>query len=258
MEQMDKQPLVSVIMPVYNGGRFIEAAIRSVMAQTMEDWELLVLDDGSTDDSQAIAQSLAQEDDRIHFLPNAQNMGVSKTRNRGLTFSRGRYAALLDCDDLWLPQKLEQQLALMERTGAEICYCSYGIMDYRGEPSRQDYIVPETADYRTLLGENVIGCSTVVLDQQKLGDRRFRTDFYHEDYVLWLTLLRDGFRAVGCTQVLARWRLVEHSRSFDKRNAAKSRWNIYRKCMGLSVWQSLTAFTSYAVAGLRKYSAKRH
>lgn len=256
MDKLNKLPLVSVVMPAYNGARFIEAAIRSVMAQTMPEWELLVLDDGSADNTCAIAEGLAAEDARIRLLPNEENMGVARTRNRGISLCRGRYVAFLDCDDCWLPHKLELQLERMRQTGAGLCYCSYGIMDQHGERSRRDYLVPETVDLKGLLRENVIGCSTVVLDLERLGDVRFRTDFYHEDYVLWLTLLQEDCLAAGCPEVLARWRLVENSRSFNKIHAAKSRWNIFRKCMGMSVGESLAAMVPYMLAGLRKYSRK--
>ena len=129
-------------------------------------------------------------------------------------------------------------------------------MDEAGNPGNKISRVPERIDLNRMLKENVIGCSTVVLDLEQLGDVRFRTDFYHEDYVLWLTLLQEGCLAAGCPEVLARWRLVENSRSFNKIHAAKSRWNIFRKCMGMSVGESLSAMVPYMLAGLRKYSRK--
>lgn len=257
MEQTkEKAPLVSVIMPAYNAGRFLEAAIRSVMDQTVADWELLVLDDGSSDDTLAIARRLAQGDSRIRVLPNERNMGVAKTRNRGFDLCRGEYVALLDSDDVWLPNKLERQLGRMAESGADICYCSYAIVDANGEKSRPDYLVPGTTDFDRLLRENVIGCSTVVLSRKVIDSHRFETDFYHEDYVLWLKLLRSGFRAAGCTEPLVRWRLIENSRSFNKRKAAGNRWRIYRNYLHLPLGKSILAFGAYGAAGLKKYLRK--
>lgn len=249
-------PLVSVIMPAYNAARFIEEAIRSVMAQTMTNWELLVIDDGSSDETARIAEALAAEDGRIRFLRNKENMGVARTRNRGFDLCRGSYVALLDSDDVWYPEKLERQLECLRREDGELCYCSYAIVDAQGCPSRRDYIVPERVDFEGLLRENVIGCSTVLMKRGLLQDRRFRTDFYHEDYVLWLTLLQAGHRAVGCTQPLVKWRLIVDSRSFDKRKAARNRWRIYRGCFELPLGKSLRAFTAYAVASMKKYGGK--
>lgn len=247
------QPKVTVIMPAYNAAQFIEDAIRSVMTQTVSDWELLVIDDGSRDDTCKIVEGLAAEDSRVKLLRNEQNMGVANTRNRGLSLCRGEFVAFLDSDDIWLPEKLENQLERLENTGASLCYTSYGIMDDAGNPSRGDYLVPEKADYRKLLKENVIGCSTVMLRRKDAQHYRFETTLHHEDYALWLRMLKDGIRAAGCTEVLVKWRLVENSRSFDKRKSAHSRWIIYRDYMKLPLHQSLWAFGHYAFASVKKY-----
>ena len=257
MEQTNKKnPLVSVIMPAYNASRFIEEAIRSVMAQTITDWELLVLDDGSGDDTLTIAQRLAREDSRIRVLPNEHNMGVAKTRNRGMDLCRGAYVAFLDSDDVWYPEKLEVQLDLMRETGTDLCYCAYAIVDAAGKKTRADYLVPPAVEIDGLLRQNVIGCSTVLLSPAIREKYRFETDFYHEDYVLWLQILQDGYKAVGCTRVLVAWRFVENSRSFNKWGAAKNRWRIYRDRMHLSFFHSVRLLVEYGLSGLRKYSKK--
>lgn len=249
-------PGVCVIMPAYNAGRFIEEAIRSVMGQTFRNWELLVIDDGSKDNTVETVQRLCREDPRITLLRNPQNMGVARTRNRGLQLCDGRYAALLDSDDVWHPEKLERQLRLAENTGAELIYSSYAIMDEQGEPARGDYLVPAKTDFSAILRENVVGCSTVLLSPEVAAKYRFETDYHHEDYVLWLQLLKDGYQAAGCTEVLTWWRYIENSRSFDKRKSAKSRWRIYREYLKLSSLQSAWAFCGYAVASLKKYGRK--
>ena len=110
--------------------------------------------------------------------------------------------ALLDSDDIWLPEKLEKQLALAEKTGAGLLYTSYGIMDVQEKAVRADYLVPETVDFKSLLGENVIGCSTVMLKGELVKKFHFERNFYHEDYALWLALLRSGVKAAGCREVL--------------------------------------------------------
>ncbi len=248
-----KKLLVSVIMPAYNAEDYIEEAIRSVMAQTVTDWELFVLDDGSTDHTCAIVEALEKEDFRVRLLRNEKNLGAANTRNRGFELSRGRYVALLDSDDAWKPEKLETQIALLEKTGADFTYCSYAIVDAKGDPAKGDYIVPVEISFESLLRENCIGCSTVLLKQEVVEKHRFTPNFFHEDYVLWLQLLQAGLRGVGCTQVLASWRYIATSRSFDKKNAAKNRWRIYRDYLKLPLWKSAWAFCGYALAGLKKY-----
>lgn len=245
--------LISVIMPAYNAAPFIEEAVRSVMTQTVSEWELLVLDDGSRDDTCTVVERLAAEDCRIRLLRNETNMGVAKTRNRGFSLCKGQYVALLDSDDVWHPQKLERQLAQLRASGADLAYCSYGIIDANGEKAKADYLVPAKTDFRKLLKENVIGCSTVMLCADIIKKYRFETNLHHEDYALWLRLTHDGFRAVGCTDVLVNWRYIQNSRSFDKRKSAHSRWVIYREYMKLPLHQSAWAFANYAVASIKKY-----
>ena len=253
VETNQKAPLVSVIMPVYNAARFLEAAVSSVLNQTMTDWELLMIDDGSKDNSCEIAEAFARKDPRIRFLKNAQNMGVSKTRNRGIDLAQGSFVAFLDSDDRWHPRKLEAQLAAMEAEKADLCYTSYAIVDEKGNPSKAPYIVPHRIDFAGLLKENAMGCSTVILRRELLGEHRFGEAYYHEDYVLWLTLLREGVRACGCTEILTDWRLIANSRSFNKFRSAAFRWKIYRGYLQLPLCKSLWAFSCYAAASLRKY-----
>ena len=246
-------PAVSVVMPAYNCERYIEEAVRSVMAQTVSDWELIVIDDGSTDSTCDVVRRLMTEEPRITLHQNPENMGVAKTRNRGLAMSRGKYVALLDSDDVWHPEKLEKQICQMECTHADLAYCSYAMIDDDGKPCKQPYIVPDKISFESLLKENVIGCSTVVLSSAVAGKYRFASDFYHEDYCLWLNILRDVYKTVGCADVLVNWRYIAGSRSFDKKNSTIKRWKIYREYLNLSAPKSMWLFLAYAVHGVKKY-----
>lgn len=255
---MEKRPLVSVVMPAYNAAAYIREAIESVLNQTVTDWELIVVDDCSKDDSLQIAQSYADKDPRITVMRNAQNAGVARTRNRAIECSQGRYIAFLDSDDAWYPEKLQRQTALLEETGADMAYCSYAIAGAESVSVRPDYIVPEQIDYKGLLRENVISCSAMLIKADIVKAIRFNTDFYHEDYVLGLEILKAGYKAVGCREVLMHWRYIENSRSFNKKKAAKNRWRIYREYLGLPLHKSLYLFGHYAAAGLRKYRKRQN
>ncbi len=246
-------PLVSVIMPAYNSERFIEAAIRSVIAQTVTDWELLVIDDGSNDSTCKIVERLAENDSRIVLIKNPENLGVAKTRNRGFDLCRGEYVALLDSDDVWYPNKLEEQLSIVSRDEADLSYCSYAIVDENGKKLKKDYKVPEKIDFDGLLKENVIGCSTVLFSRKILSKHRFETEYFHEDYVLWLDLLREGYLASGSSKTLVNWRYIKDSRSFNKRKSAGNRWRIYREHLGFPFFKSLKYFMFYAFASIKKY-----
>ncbi len=254
---VNKQLMVSVIMPVYNCSAFVEEAVRSVMAQTHENWELLAIDDGSTDNTYAVVQRLAEEDPRVQAIRNPHNMGVARTRNRGLDMAKGDYVAFLDGDDRWHPEKLRLQLQRMQQAGAALCYTSYAIVNAAGNPVRATYVVPPKVTFGSLLCENVIGCSTVMLSREAVSDHRFATDFYHEDYCLWLDIVRDGGAAVGCTAPLTDWRWIQNSRSFNKKKSANNRWRIYRGYLKLSVWHSAAVFVCYAINGIKKYYKKR-
>lgn len=246
--------LVSVIMPAYNVARFIEAAISSVLSQSLTDWELLVIDDCSTDNTYEIAAKM--EDPRIQVLRNEKNSGVARTRNRGIELAKGKYIAFLDSDDIWHPQKLERQIARLESAGADITYCSYAIIDANGKKTRADYLVSPIATYGDILKENYIQCSAMLMKAELAKKYKFRTDFYHEDYVLGLNILRDGHIAAGCPEILLSWRYLENSRSFNKKKSAKNRWKIYREYLHLPLYKAVYLFCRYAMAGFRKYFRK--
>lgn len=247
-------PLVSIIMPAYNAEESIARSIESAQAQTMGRFELIVLDDGSSDHTCEIVEQMAARDLRIRLYRSPENVGVAAIRNKGIELSSGAYIALLDSDDVWDHRKLEMQLGAMERHQAEFCYTSYALVDNQMERIRGDYVVPESVSYSELLKENFVGCSTVLSKAELLKNRGFRTDFYHEDYVLWLELLKDGCTMVGCPEVLTFWRYQRGSRSYGKMKSLTNRWDIYRNAMHLPLWKSLYYLSCYAVAGLKKYN----
>lgn len=249
-------PLVSVIIPAYNAAPFLRETVESVLSQTVQDWEMFVIDDCSADDTFQIAQQLAAGDPRIHAIQNDENMGVAKTRNRAIDLAKGQYIAFLDSDDVWHPEKLERQLAKMQATDAGVGYCSYGIIGVTGEKVRADYLVPETACINDILKENYIQCSAMLIRKDIVKKFMFNTEFFHEDYILGLDMLRAGEKAVGCREILLYWRYLENSRSFNKKKSAANRWRIYRNYLHLPVYKSAYLFVNYAAAGLRKYLRK--
>ena len=247
---LEKRPLVSVVMPAYNSEKYIEAAIASVQAQTMCDWELIVVDDASTDGTAELVSAFSRQDERILLLKNQRNLGAARSRNRAFRHCRGRYIALLDSDDRWHPEKLSRQLELARRRDADVIYTSYRVQN--GAASA-DYIVPERTDFKAMLRENVIGCSTVLLKAELLEHYTFATDCGHEDYALWMTLLHDGKRACGLPEVLVDYRYHAGSKSADKVSSAVNRWRIYRDVLSFSIPKSSFCFVQYAVNGYLKY-----
>ena len=248
---MNRYPLVSIIMPAYNCADCVHASAMSALRQTVDTLELIIVNDCSTDRTAEVINELSLSDPRVKILQNGENSGVSASRNCAIDAGLGDLIAFLDSDDLWGPDKLEKQIALMQRTGCDICYTSYDYFDIGGKPVYRPYIVPEAVSYNSLLKENVIGLSTVLLRKDALGGIRFEKGLFHEDFALWLKLLRAGAIARGIPEVLTHNRIG--GRSHDKLKAMGNRWRIYRKSEGLPVIKSCRYLALYAAAGLRKY-----
>lgn len=246
--------LVSVVTPAYNCEKYLRQTAESVMLQTFEQWEMIIVDDCSTDGTLALAQQLAAQEKRIRVLRNETNQGVSLTRNRGIAEARGEYIALLDGDDLWERDKLERQVALLEQ-GYDLAYCSYDFWDEAGRPigKMKPFIVPQRTDYRKMLVSSVVSCSTAMVRAGLLKEHPFRKDTYHEDYALWMELFALPVRAAGDEKVLMHYRQVRGSRSNAKGNSAKKRWEVYRRTLHMGLLESAWAFCRYAVRGAIKY-----
>lgn len=249
-------PLVSVIMPAYNAQKYIEQAVKSVISQTYTNWQLIIIDDCSTDNTFGIARELAKKDSRITVVQNTENIGVAKTRNKGFDIAQGDWLALLDSDDVWHSDKLEKQLDAAQRTGADIVYCSYGMIDETGKKILNDFIVPEFTDFEASLSVSVISCSTVMLSKKIYKTHRFSADFYHEDLVYWLEILQEGYKACGVTEVLAQYRVAQGSRASNKFKSACNRWRILRRHLRLPLHKSIKYILKYTFAGLKKYTGR--
>lgn len=249
--------LVSIVTPAYNCEKYLRKTVESVLSQSYTSWEMIIVDDCSTDGTHALAQQLAAQEPRIRVFRNETNQGVSLTRNRGIAQTRGKYIALLDGDDLWESDKLERQVALLEK-GYDLAYCSYDFWDESGCPieKMKPFIVPERTDYHKMLVSSVVSCSTAMVRAELLKAHPFRKDTYHEDYALWMELFALPIRAAGDEKVLMHYRQVHGSRSNAKGNAARKRWEVYRRTLHMGLLESAWAFCRYAVHGFLKYYAR--
>lgn len=251
--QEEDYGLVSIVMPNYNGEKYLKATIESVLAQTYTNWELLFVDDCSTDNSIKIIEGFAKQDKRIFLIRQKENKGVAHARNVGIAEARGEYIALLDSDDIWEKEKIEKQKRLMEEENASIAYCSYDFIDDEGKKIKKTFKVPCETNFKKMLTSCAISCSTGMFEAQLLKAHPFNGKYYHEDYVLWLELLRIPVKAVGIQEPLASYRLHSDSRSAKKINAAKERWKIYREVLRLSFFRSCFSFLGYSIRGVIKY-----
>lgn len=246
-------PLVSIIMPCHNGEKYLSESINSVISQNYEDWELLVIDDLSEDNSVQIIKDFEKKDIRIKYLKNNDHTGKPYSpRNFGIAHAGGRYIAFLDCDDKWLPSKLQNQMRLFEKDDCVIVYSFYQKMDEYGNVHNSIITSPSSVTYRQLLNGNCIGNLTGMYDTAKVG-KIFQKDFGHEDYLMWLDILKSGYTAYSTNSIEAVYREQKSSTSGNKLQAFKWTWNIYRKGLKLSLFSSVCHFIAYAVKGVLKY-----
>jgi len=243
-----RQGLVSIIMPAHNSQGSLGESVQSVLFQSYSDWELLLVDDASTDGTLALAQRLASEDSRVRVLALEQNVGVAEARNRGISAARGQYLTFLDSDDLWLPDKLQIQIDFMRSTGAGFSFAQYRRIGRDGSLSNP-VKVPLSVSYEGLLRGNSIGCLTVAIDRYQIPEV-LMPHIKHEDYVTWLKVLKRGHIAYGIPQDLARYRVTSSSVSSDKRRSASWTWNIYRRVEGLSLIKSAWCFLHYTARAI--------
>ena len=245
--------LVSVIMPVHNAGAYLEEAIRSVMAQTYSNWDLLVVNDASTDNSVEIADRLAEEDSRIKVFDNPTPTGYPATpRNIAVNLAKGRYIAFLDSDDVWLPNKLEHQLPFFEESpNIGIVFSDYEKVDE--QTTREDRVVKarKKTSYRQLLLGNVIGNVTAMYDVERVGKVYFSM-VRHEDYAMWLSILKRGFIARNTRKVMALYRQSDDSVSAKKMALLSWQWRIYRDVEHLNFFASVFFYINYAIRGFYK------
>ena len=246
-------PLISVIMPAYNSEKYTTEAIESVIRQTYTNWELIVIDDGSSDGTVCCIEGQAAKDVRIRFYKNDKNIGVSETRNKAISLANGEWIAFLDSDDIWKPQKLEKQIKLSEMRCSEFVFTGVSFIDEAGQAFRWAMPVPTTVTYRKLLKQNVIACSSVMLKKELLLGRKMAGDAIHEDFALWLEILKNNTVAHGIDEPLIAYRVYGTSKSGNKIKSSKMTYKTYLNT-GLGHIQALYYMFFYMINGLLKYS----
>lgn len=246
---MGYEQTVSIIVPVYNAAAFIENAVQMVLEQTYEDWELILVEDCSKDNTEAVLSALLEKlsDPRVRLVKKEKNEGAAAARNTGLECANGRYIAFLDADDVWKKSRLEEGIKFMQEKGAGFVFSSYEFGDENAVGTGRIVHAPETLTYKEALTRTVIFTTTTLFDTQIVPKDLIRMPLVaSEDTATWWQILRNGYTAYGLDKVLAVYRRPANSLSSNKFAAMKRIFNLYRKQEKLGLIKSCICFVFWA------------
>ncbi len=239
---------VSIITPVYNSEKFIGDTIKSVLAQTYKNWEMLIVDDCSKDKTANVIKQFS--DSRVKYFKLEMNSGAAIARNEALEKAQGKYIAFLDADDMWKPEKLEKQLDFMMKNNVGFSFTGYEIL---GENKNKIIKVPKTLNYGQFMKNTIIGTLTVMLNKELVGEVRLVNVKKDHDSMTWAKLLREGNIAYGLNESLAYYRKVEGSISNNKFKAVKNHWNNCRRIEKISIPRCTYYFIFYIFNAFKKH-----
>jgi teichuronic acid biosynthesis glycosyltransferase TuaG len=245
--------LISIITPSYNSKRFIKETIDSVISQTYQNWEMIIVDDKSKDDSVEFIKDLIKDEGKIKLIVLDKNIGAAMARNKAIDIAQGRYIAFLDSDDIWLPQKLEKQLSFMHNNNYPISFTSYEIIDENSQLNNNIINSVKSLNLEQYLKNTIIGFSTSMIDSVLIDKEiKFLNIRIRQDANLWVTLLKQGYMAYGIDEVLAKYRVHSSSISANKIKAAKGVWNLYYNIHKFGLAQSIYYFSYYVFNAIKK------
>lgn len=246
--------LVSIITPSYNSARFIKQTIESVIKQTHQNWEMIIIDDCSIDASVEIIQGYMQKDSRIRLIKLEKNSGPAIARNKGIKAAKGKYLTFIDSDDIWNQYFLEKSIKFINAKKCDFVFASYERVDENLNPILNPFIASKKVNYNDILKTCNISCLTAFINIKNIG-KFYMENVGHEDYTLWLKILKKIDCAYGIQEPLAKYRILNNSLSRNKIQSALWQWQIYRKIEKLSLIQSLYYFVQYTYYGFKKYNS---
>jgi len=239
--------LVSIITPSFNSKNYIGKTIESVISQEYQDWEMIIVDDFSTDDSVVFIEEYCEKDARIKLISLPENKGPGIVRNIAIKEAKGRYIAFLDSDDLWTPNKLQKQILFMEQGDLPFTYTQY--YEFSDQTGKILSLVksPRKVDYKKILKNGYIGCLTVIYDTEKLGKRYMPEIRKRQDWSLWINILSDIDYALGIQEPLAYYRVGNSSISQNKLTLIKHNFNVYRIQLKFSFIKSTLLMLNFLI-----------
>ena len=246
------EDLVSIIVPVYNAEKYIQDTIKTVEDQTYKNWELILVNDCSTDKSEELIKS--QIDEKIKLINLEKNSGAAIARNTGIKNARGKYIAFLDADDLWSKHKLEKQIKFMQKNNYDFTFTGYEFADENGKGNGKIVSVPSKINYKQALKNTTISTITVIFNVQRLGKKLISMPNIRkgQDTATWWKVLRSGVTAYGLNESLSLYRRSSNTLSSNKIKALKRTWNLYRKVENLSIIKAIYNFCWYSFNAIKR------
>jgi len=245
--------LVSIITPTFNSAKYIAETIQSVQKQTYTNWEMIIVDDGSSDETAAIVKKNQETEQRIYFIEQSQNVGPAITRNKGIEHATGKYLTFLDADDIWFTDFIENSINTINKTGVPFVFSSYKRSNENLEFVYSDFIVPKKVTYTDILKTNSISCLTAFIDIEVAGKKLMPLIHKRQDMGLWLKYLKEIPFAYGIQETKAVYRIRKNSLSRKKSNLIKYQWQFYREVENLSILQSTYYMLQWMYRGFMKY-----
>ena len=245
--------LVSIITPSYNSAKYIAETIKSVQNQTYSNWEMIIVDDCSSDNTEELIKEIQLTDSRIHFFKLDQNSGSGIARNKGIEYASGNYMTFIDSDDIWFSDFIKNSIEAIQTSKTPFVFSSYRRSNDNLEFVYSDFIVPQKVTYKDILKSNSISCLTAFLDIKILGKKYMPKIRKRQDMGLWLQYLKEIPYAYGIQDPQAIYRIRENSLSRNKSNLLKYQWKFYRDVEKLNIFQSLYYMLHWMYRGFIKY-----
>lgn len=250
----NKKELVSIITPSYNSSRYIKETIMSVINQSYTEWEMIIVDDCSSDNTESIVKSFVEKDSRIRWIKMEKNSGAATARNIALENAKGRFIAYLDSDDIWYKEKLEKQINFMLNKKCGFSCTAYEVIDDNGKPKNKFIYMKKYLDYKGFLINNLLQTVGIMVDLNLVNKNNLKMPNLRrrQDAATWLQVLKSGHSCYGLNEVLAQYRRTEGSLSSNKKKAIKGVWFLYREIEKLPLIFSLYCFSRYAFLAVWK------
>ncbi|GGE33689.1 glycosyltransferase family 2 protein [Psychroflexus planctonicus] len=250
---MHQEDLVSIITPSYNSQDFIQETINSVISQTHQNWEMIIVDDASSDGTPTLLKEISKKESRVKYHLLKNNSGPAVARNKAIELAQGKYLAFLDADDIWFPFHLTNSIATIKDKKVPFVFASYKRSNENLEFVYSDFVVPEKVTYSDILKTNSISCLTAFVNVSKLGKEKMPLIKKRQDMGLWLTYLKKIPYAHGIQECHAIYRIRENSLSRDKKKLIAFQWEFYRNVENLNIFQSIYYMLWWMYLGYKKY-----